>query len=138
MLQTSEISPFIYKNNVIRRLKFYWLIYKSRRSAVSGQRSAVSGQRSAVTLPIPVPLLIPAPLLIPVPLLIPPLANQPRAPLIPSCAPDPQTVADTRRLVLLYFRDRPYVPYPHDLSPRDFGLCSKMPTGFPSLILLVP
>src|SRR6266540_3837932 len=102
MLQTSEISPFIYKNNVIRRLKFYWLNYKSqrsavssRRSAVSGQRSAVSGQRSAVTLPIPAPLLIPALLLIPAPLLILPLTNQPRAPLFPSCAPDPQTVADT-------------------------------------------
>src|SRR6266511_1265149 len=109
MLQTSEISPFKYKNNVIRRLKFYWLNYKSRRSAVSGQRSAVSGQQSAVsgqrsvvgsrrlavTLLIPAPLLIPTPLLIPAPLLIPPLANQPRAPLFPSCAPDPQTVADT-------------------------------------------
>src|SRR6266542_1212942 len=97
MLQTSKISPFIYKNNVIRRLKFYWIKYKSQRSAVSGrqsavggqrsavgsQQSAVSGQRSAVTLLIPAPLLIPL------------LANQPRAPLFPSCAPDPQTVTDT-------------------------------------------
>src|SRR6266540_1770511 len=100
MLQTSEISPFIYKNNVIRRLKFYWLNYKSRQSAVGGQRSAVSGQRSAVggrrsavtlLIPTPAPLLIPAP----APLLIPALANQPRAPLFPSCASDPQTVADT-------------------------------------------
>src|SRR6266540_2572609 len=89
MLQTSEISPFIYKNNVIRRLKFYWLNYKSRRSAVSGRRSAVGGRRLAVGLPLSAPLLIPAPLL------ILPLANQPRAPLFPSCAPDPQTVADT-------------------------------------------
>src|SRR6266536_440721 len=105
MLQTSEISPFIYKNNVIRRLKFYWLNYKSRRSAVSGRRSADSGQRSAVTLPIAAPLLLPAPVLIPASLLIPPLANQPRAPLFPSCAPDPQAVADTSRLVLPYFHD---------------------------------
>src|SRR6266545_2245942 len=48
MLQTSEISPFKYKNNVIRRLKFYWLKYKSQRSAVGSRQSAVSGQRSAV------------------------------------------------------------------------------------------
>src|SRR6266540_3444089 len=107
MLQTSEISPFIYKNNVIRRLKFYWIKYKSQRSAVSdrrlavggwrlavsGQRSAVSGQRSAVILPIPTPAPLPIPA--PAPLLILPLANQPRAPLFPSCAPNPQTVADT-------------------------------------------
>src|SRR6266540_6108464 len=116
MLQTSEISPFIYKNNVIRRLKFYWLNCKSRRSAVGGRRSAVT-------------LLISVPPLIPAPLLIPPLANQPRAPLFPSCAPDPQTVADTCRLVLPYFRDRSYVPFPHDLPSRDLGLCSKMPTA---------
>ena len=38
MLQISEISPFKYKNNVIRRLKFYWVKYKSRRSAVGGRR----------------------------------------------------------------------------------------------------
>src|SRR6266540_3133760 len=43
MLQTSEISPFIYKNNVIQRLKFYWIKYKSQRSAVGGRRSAVGG-----------------------------------------------------------------------------------------------
>src|SRR6266540_4073261 len=43
MLQTSEISPFKYKINVIQRLKFYWIKYKSRQSAVGGQRSAVSG-----------------------------------------------------------------------------------------------
>src|SRR6266498_1590227 len=36
MLQTSEISPFIYKKYVIRRLKFYWIKDKSRRSAVGG------------------------------------------------------------------------------------------------------
>src|SRR6266542_7047353 len=43
MLQTSEISPFIYKNNIIRSLKFYWIKYKSQRSVVSGRRSAVGG-----------------------------------------------------------------------------------------------
>src|SRR6266498_3114329 len=36
MLQTSEISPFKYKINVIQRLKFYWIKYKSRRSVVGG------------------------------------------------------------------------------------------------------
>src|SRR6266511_2157514 len=43
MLQTSEISPFKYKNTVIQSLKFYWIKYKSRRSAVGGRRSAVGG-----------------------------------------------------------------------------------------------
>src|SRR6266498_3426888 len=43
MLQTSKISPFKYKINVIQRLKFYWIKYKSQRSAVSGQRSVVNG-----------------------------------------------------------------------------------------------
>src|SRR6266511_238031 len=38
MLQTSKISPFKYKNNVIRRLNFYWIKYKSRRTAVGGRR----------------------------------------------------------------------------------------------------
>ena len=84
MLQTSEISPFKYKNDVIQSLKFYWIKYKSQRSAVSGQQSAVDGRRSAVTLLIPL-----APLSIPAPLSILLLTNQLRAPLILSCAPDP-------------------------------------------------
>src|SRR6266511_3820175 len=48
MLQKSEISPFIYKNNVIRRLKSYWIKYKSRRLTVGSRQSAVGSRRSAV------------------------------------------------------------------------------------------
>src|SRR6266511_552801 len=47
MLQTSKISPFKYKINVIQRLLYDWLNLKSRRSAV-GSRRLYKSRRSAV------------------------------------------------------------------------------------------